>query len=69
MGGCVYGIKIASTAKSHKVLDLVAEAVMVRFLAACSYGNIRFLLTISGVTEDREQDVRVLVAYNVRKTP
>lgn len=40
MGGCVYGIKIASTAKSHKVLDLVAEAVMVRFLAACSYGNI-----------------------------
>lgn len=41
MGGCVYGIKIASTAKSLKVLDLVAEAVMVRFLAACSsYGNI-----------------------------
>lgn len=33
-------LRSASTAKSHKVQDLVAEAVMVRYLAACSYGNI-----------------------------
>lgn len=33
-------LRSASTAKSHKVRNMVAEAVMVRFLAACSYENI-----------------------------